>query len=156
MPRRVHGFKREILPDPIYNSKLVTKLVNNIMLDGKKGVAQKIVYDAFAIVEEKTGANALEQFQKALDNIMPNLEVKAVRRGGSNYQVPMEVRPERRQTLGLRWVVLFSRQRSERTMSERLANEILDALNGTGGSVKRKDDMHRMAEANKAFAHYRW
>ena len=156
MPRRVHGFKREVLPDPIYNSVLVTKLVNNVMLDGKKGVAQKIVYDAFALVEEKTGANALEQFQKALNNVMPELEVKAVRRGGSNYQVPMEVRPERRQTLGLRWLVNFSRQRSERTMSERLAAEIMDAVNSTGGSVKRKDDMHRMAEANKAFAHYRW
>ena len=156
VPRRVHGFKREVLPDPIYNSVLVTKLVNNVMLDGKKGVAQKIVYDAFALVEEKTGANALEQFQKALNNVMPELEVKAVRRGGSNYQVPMEVRPERRQTLGLRWLVNFSRQRSERTMSERLAAEIMDAINSTGGSVKRKDDMHRMAEANKAFAHYRW
>ena len=156
MPRRVHGFKREVLPDPIYNSVLVTKLVNNVMLDGKKGVAQKIVYDAFALVEEKTGANALEQFQKALNNVMPELEVKAVRRGGSNYQVPMEVRPERRQTLGLRWLVNFSRQRSERTMSERLAAEIMDAINSTGGAVKRKDDMHRMAEANKAFAHYRW
>ncbi|MBQ3598905.1 MAG: 30S ribosomal protein S7 [Clostridia bacterium] len=156
MPRRVHGFKREVLPDPIYNSVLVTKLVNNVMLDGKKGVAQKIVYDAFAIVENKTGANALEQFQKALNNVMPELEVKAVRRGGSNYQVPMEVRPERRQTLGLRWLVSFSRQRGERTMSERLAAEIMDAINSTGGSVKRKDDMHRMAEANKAFAHYRW
>ncbi|MBO7738536.1 MAG: 30S ribosomal protein S7 [Clostridia bacterium] len=156
MPRRVHGFKREVLPDPIYNSVLVTKLVNNVMLDGKKGVAQKIVYDAFAIVENKSGANALEQFQKALNNVMPELEVKAVRRGGSNYQVPMEVRPERRQTLGLRWLVNFARQRGERTMSERLAAEILDATNSTGGSVKRKDDMHRMAEANKAFAHYRW
>ena len=156
MPRRVHGFKREVLPDPIYNSVLVTKLVNNVMLDGKKGVAQKIVYYAFDIVENKTGVNALEQFQKALENVMPNLEVKAVRRGGSNYQVPMDVRPERRQTLGLRWLVNFSRQRGERTMSERLANEILDAINGTGGAVKRKDDMHRMAEANKAFAHYRW
>ena len=156
MPRRVHGFKREVLPDPIYNSVLVTKLVNNVMLDGKKGVAQKIVYDAFALVEEKTGANALEQFQKALNNVMPELEVKAVRRGGSNYQVPMEVRPERRQTLGLRWLVNFARQRGERTMSERLAAEIMDAINSTGGSVKRKDDMHRMAEANKAFAHYRW
>ena len=156
MPRRVHGFKREVLPDPIYNSVLVTKLVNNVMLDGKKGVAQKIVYDAFTLVENKSGVNALEQFQKALDNVMPNLEVKAVRRGGSNYQVPMEVRPERRQTLGLRWLVNFARQRSERTMSERLANEILDATNSTGGAVKRKDDMHRMAEANKAFAHYRW
>ena len=156
VPRRVHGFKREVLPDPIYNSVLVTKLVNNVMLDGKKGVAQKIVYDAFAIVENKTGANALEQFQKALNNVMPELEVKAVRRGGSNYQVPMEVRPERRQTLGLRWLVNFARQRGERTMSERLAAEIMDAVNSTGGSVKRKDDMHRMAEANKAFAHYRW
>ena len=156
VPRRVHGFKREVLPDPIYNSVLVTKLVNNVMLDGKKGVAQKIVYDAFAIVENKSGANALEQFQKALNNVMPELEVKAVRRGGSNYQVPMEVRPERRQTLGLRWLVNFARQRGERTMSERLAAEILDATNSTGGSVKRKDDMHRMAEANKAFAHYRW
>ncbi len=156
MPRRVHGFKREVLPDPIYNSILVTKLVNNVMLDGKKGVAQKIVYDAFALVENKSGVNALEQFQKALNNVMPELEVKAVRRGGSNYQVPMEVRPERRQTLGLRWLVNFARQRSERTMSERLANEILDAINSTGGAVKRKDDMHRMAEANKAFAHYRW
>ena len=156
MPRRVHGFKREVLPDPIYNSVLVTKLVNNVMLDGKKGVAQKIVYDAFALVEEKTGANALEHFQKALNNVMPELEVKAVRRGGSNYQVPMEVRPERRQTLGLRWLVNFARQRGERTMSERLAAEIMDAVNSTGGSVKRKDDMHRMAEANKAFAHYRW
>ena len=156
VPRRVHGFKREVLPDPIYNSVLVTKLVNNVMLDGKKGVAQKIVYDTFALVEEKTGANALEQFQKALNNVMPELEVKAVRRGGSNYQVPMEVRPERRQTLGLRWLVNFARQRGERTMSERLAAEILDAVNSTGGSVKRKDDMHRMAEANKAFAHYRW
>ena len=156
MPRRVHGFKREVLPDPIYNSVLVTKLVNNVMLDGKKGVTQKIVYDAFAIVENKSGANALEQFQKALNNVMPELEVKAVRRGGSNYQVPMEVRPERRQTLGLRWLVNFARQRGERTMSERLAAEILDATNSTGGSVKRKDDMHRMAEANKAFAHYRW
>ena len=156
MPRRVHGFKREVLPDPIYNSVLVTKLVNNVMLDGKKGVAQKIVYVAFAIVENKSGANALEQFQKALNNVMPELEVKAVRRGGSNYQVPMEVRPERRQTLGLCWLVNFARQRGERTMSERLAAEILDAVNSTGGSVKRKDDMHRMAEANKAFAHYRW
>ena len=156
VPRRVHGFKREVLPDPIYNSVLVTKLVNNVMLDGKKGVAQKIVYDAFAIVENKSGANALEQFQKALNNVMPELEVKAVRRGGSNYQVPMEVRPERRQTLGLRWLVNFARQRGERTMSERLAAEIMDAVNSTGGSVKRKDDMHRMAEANKAFAHYRW
>ena len=154
MPRREHGFKREVLPDPLYNSVLVTKLINNIMLDGKKGVAQRIVYDAFEIVKEKTGP--LEQFQKALENIMPSLEVKAVRRGGSNYQVPMEVRPERRQTLGLRWLTSYSRARSERLMSERLANEIVDATNGLGGAVKKKEDTHKMAEANKAFAHYRW
>lgn len=156
MPRREHGFKREVLPDPLYNSVLVTKLINNIMLDGKKGVAQRIVYDAFEIVKEKTGADPLEQFQKALENIMPSLEVKAVRRGGSNYQVPMEVRPERRQTLGLRWLTSYSRARSERLMSERLANEIVDASNGLGGAVKKKEDTHKMAEANKAFAHYRW
>lgn len=156
MPRREHGFKREVLPDPLYNSVLVTKLINNIMLDGKKGVAQRIVYDAFEIVKEKTGADPLEQFQKALENIMPSLEVKAVRRGGSNYQVPMEVRPERRQTLGLRWLTSYSRARSERLMSERLANEIVDATNGLGGEVKKKEDTHKMAEANKAFAHYRW
>ena len=156
MPRRVHNFKRDVLPDPMYNSVLVTKLINNIMYDGKKGVAQKIVYDAFATVEAKSGENALEQFQKALDNIMPNLEVKSVRRGGSNYQVPMEVRPERRQTLGLRWLVTYSRSRSDKRMSDRLANEILDAINNTGSAVKKKDDTHRMAEANKAFAHYKW
>lgn len=156
MPRREHGFKREVLPDPLYNSVLVTKLINNIMLDGKKGVAQRIVYDAFEIVKEKTGADPLEQFQKALENIMPSLEVQAVRRGGSNYQVPMEVRPERRQTLGLRWLTSYSRARSERLMSERLANEITDATNGLGGAVKKKEDTHKMAEANKAFAHYRW
>ena len=156
MPRREHGFKREVLPDPLYNSVLVTKLINNILLDGKKGVAQRIVYDAFEIVKEKTGADPLEQFQKALENIMPSLEVKAVRRGGSNYQVPMEVRPERRQTLGLRWLTSYSRARSERLMSERLANEIVDATNGLGGAVKKKEDTHKMAEANKAFAHYRW
>ena len=156
MPRREHGFKREVLPDPLYNSVLVTKLINNIMLYGKKGVAQRIVYDAFEIVKEKTGADPLEQFQKALENIMPSLEVKAVRRGGSNYQVPMEVRPERRQTLGLRWLTSYSRARSERLMSERLANEIVDATNGLGGAVKKKEDTHKMAEANKAFAHYRW
>ena len=156
MPRREHGFKREVLPDPLYNSVLVTKLINSIMLDGKKGVAQRIVYDAFEIVKEKTGADPLEQFQKALENIMPSLEVKAVRRGGSNYQVPMEVRPERRQTLGLRWLTSYSRARSERLMSERLANEIVDATNGLGGAVKKKEDTHKMAEANKAFAHYRW
>ena len=156
MPRREHGFKREVLPDPLYNSVLVNKLINNIMLDGKNCVAQRIVYDAFEIVKEKTGADPLEQFQKALENIMPSLEVKAVRRGGSNYQVPMEVRPERRQTLGLRWLTSYSRARSERLMSERLANEIVDATNGLGGAVKKKEDTHKMAEANKAFAHYRW
>ena len=156
VPRRVHGFKRDVLPDPMYGSKLVTKLINQIMYDGKKGVAQKIVYDAFAMVEKKTGANALEQFIKALENIMPNLEVKSVRRGGSNYQVPMEVRAERRQTLGLRWLVNYARTRSDRKMFERLANEIIDATNNLGGAVKKKDDTHRMAEANKAFAHYRW
>ena len=156
MPRREHGFKREVLPDPMYNSVLVTKLINNIMKDGKKGVAQRIVYDAFDIVKEKTGADPLEQFQKALENIMPNLEVKAVRRGGSNYQVPMEVRADRRQTLGLRWLTTYSRARSERTMCERLANEIMDAINGLGSAVKKKEDTHKMAEANKAFAHYRW
>lgn len=156
VPRREHGFKREVLPDPLYNSKLVTKLINNIMYDGKKGVAQRIVYDAFAEIEAKTGKDPLEQFQTALENIMPNLEVKAVRRGGSNYQVPMEVRPERRQTLGLRWLVTYSRTRGEKTMSARLAAEIIDATNNLGGAVKKKDDTHRMAEANKAFAHYRW
>ena len=156
VPRREHGFKREVLPDPMYNSVLVTKLINNIMQDGKKGVAQRIVYDAFDIVKEKTGADPLEQFQKALENIMPNLEVKAVRRGGSNYQVPMEVRADRRQTLGLRWLTTYSRARSERTMCERLANEIMDATNGLGSAVKKKEDTHKMAEANKAFAHYRW
>ena len=156
MPRREHGFKREVLPDPLYNSVLVTKLINNIMLDGKKGVAQRIVYDAFETVKDITGADPLEQLQKALETIMPSLEVKAVRRGGSNYQVPMEVRPERRQTLGLRWLTNYARARSERLMSERLANEIVDATNGLGGAVKKKEDTHKMAEANKAFAHYRW
>ena len=156
MPRRVHGFKREVLPDPMYNSQLVTKLINNIMYDGKKSIAQKIVYDAFAIIETKTGNDPLEQFKKALENIMPALEVKAVRRGGSNYQVPMEVRAERRQTLGLRWLITYARNRGDRKMSERLAAEIIDAVNGTGGAVKKKEDTHKMAEANKAFAHYRW
>ena len=156
MPRRVHGFKREVLPDPMYNSTLVTKLINNIMYDGKKSIAQKIVYDAFAMIEAQTGENALDQFKKALENIMPALEVKAVRRGGSNYQVPMEVRPDRRQTLGLRWLITYARTRNDRKMSERLAAEIMDAVNGTGGAVKKKDDTHKMAEANKAFAHYRW
>ena len=156
MPRRVHGFKREVLPDPIYNSVLVTKLVNNVMLDGKKGVAQKIVYDAFRAVEEKLGQNPLEVFNEALENVMPVLEVKARRVGGSTYQVPMEVRAERRQTLGLRWLINYSRNRGERTMAERLAAEILDAKNSMGGAFKKKEETHRMAEANKAFAHYRY
>ena len=156
MPRRGKISKRDVLPDPLYNSKLVTKLVNNIMLDGKKGVAQKIVYDAFAIVEAKVGMNALEAFEAALENIMPVLEVKARRVGGSTYQVPMEVRAERRQTLGLRWLVLFSRKRGEKTMAERLAGEIVDAKNNAGGAFKKKEETHRMAEANKAFAHYRY
>ena len=156
MPRRGNVPKRDVLPDPMYNSKLVTKLINNIMLDGKKGIAQTIVYDAFKIVESKSGKNPLEVFQNALDNIMPALEVKARRMGGSTYQVPMEVRPDRRLTLGLRWITAFSRARGEKKMSDRLAGEILDAVNNTGASVKRRDDMHRMAEANRAFAHYKW
>ena len=156
MPRRGQISKRDILPDPLYNSKLVTKLINNIMYDGKKGVAQSIVYDAFEIVQAKTGENPLEVFQKALNNIMPTLEVKARRVGGSTYQVPMEVRPERKQTLGLRWLITYSRARSERRMSERLAGEIMDAVNNGGGAVKKRDDTHKMAEANKAFAHYRY
>ncbi|MBQ4574799.1 MAG: 30S ribosomal protein S7 [Clostridia bacterium] len=156
MPRRGQISKRDVLPDPLYNSKLVTKLINNIMYDGKKGVAQKIVYDAFAIVETKSGKNPLEAFTQALENIMPVLEVKARRLGGSTYQVPMEVRAERRQTLGLRWLRTYSRTRSERTMAEKLAAEILDAMNNMGGAVKKKEETHRMAEANKAFAHYRY
>ena len=156
MPRRGQISKRDVLPDPMYGSKLVTKLINNIMYDGKKGVAQKIVYDAFAIVEAKTEKNPLEAFQEALENVMPVLECKARRVGGATYQVPMEVRPERRQTLGLRWITTFSRNRGERTMAERLAAEIMDAINSTGGAFKKKEEMHRMAEANKAFAHYRW
>ena len=156
MPRRGQVAKRDVLPDPLYNSKLVTKLINNIMYDGKKGVAQKIVYDAFAMVEQKSGKNALEAFQQALENVMPVLEIKARRLGGATYQVPMEVRPERRQTLGLRWIINFSRTRSENTMAERLAGEILDAMNSTGGAFKKKEETHRMAEANKAFAHYRY
>ena len=148
--------KRDVLPDPLYNSKTVTKLINNVMYDGKKGVAQKIVYDAFAQIEEKLGQNPLEVFNDALENIMPVLEVKARRVGGSNYQVPIEVRPERRQTLGLRWLVAYSRTRSEKTMAERLAGEIMDAKNSTGGAFKKKEDTHRMAEANKAFAHFRY
>lgn len=156
MPRRGNVAKRDVLPDPMYNSKLVTRLINNIMYDGKKGVAQKIVYEAFEIVEEKTGKNALEVFEQAMENVMPSLEVKARRVGGANYQVPIEVRPERRQTLGLRWMASYSRLRSEKSMKERLAGEILDALNGAGGAAKKRDDTHKMAEANKAFAHYRW
>lgn len=156
MPRRGQIAKRDVLPDPMYNSKLVTRLINNVMYDGKKGVAQKIVYGAFEIVNEKTGKDALEAFQEALENIMPVLEVKSRRVGGATYQVPMEVRPERRQTLGLRWLTTYSRNRSEKTMKERLAGEILDALNNTGGACKKREDTHKMAEANKAFAHYRW
>ena len=156
MPRRGRISKRDVLPDPMYGSKLVTKLVNNIMYDGKKGVAQTIVYDAFAIIEEKIGQNALEVFQEALDNLKPALEVKARRVGGSTYQVPMEVRPERQQTLALRWLVGYSRNRSERTMAERLAAEIMDAKNSMGGAFKKREETHRMAEANKAFAHYRY
>ena len=156
MPRRGQISKREVLPDPMYNSQLVTKLINNIMLDGKKGVAQKIVYDAFATIEAKLGENALDVFQAALENVMPVLEVKARRVGGSNYQVPMEVRAERRQTLGLRWLTKYTRLRGEKTMCERLAKELMDAANNTGASVKKKEDTHKMAEANKAFAHYRW
>ena len=156
MPRRGYIAKREVLPDPIYNSKVVTKLINNIMLDGKKTVAQKIVYDAFDIIKEKEGKDALEIFEAALNNIMPVLEVKARRVGGATYQVPMEIRAERRQTLGLRWLVNYARNRHEKTMAEKLANEILDAMNSTGGSFKKKEEMHRMAEANKAFAHYKW
>jgi small subunit ribosomal protein S7 len=156
MPRKGYIAKREVLADPIYGSVVVTKLINNIMLDGKKGVAQKIVYDAFDIIKEKTGRDPLEVFTEALNNIMPVLEVKARRVGGATYQVPMEVRPERRQTLGLRWLTRYSRERNEKTMKERLANELMDALNGIGGSVKKREDTHKMAESNKAFAHYRW
>ncbi len=156
MPRKGHTTKRETLADPMYNSVLVTKLVNQIMLDGKKGVAQKIVYNAFAKVENKSGKPAVEAFEEAMNNIMPVLEVKARRIGGATYQVPIEVRPERRQALALRWLTTFSRKRSEKTMEDRLANEILDALNNTGASVKRKEEMHRMADANKAFSHYRF
>ena len=156
MSRRGQISKRDVLPDPLYNSKLVTKLINNVMYDGKKGVAQKIVYDAFAEVEAKIGSNPLEAFQEALENVMPVLEVKARRVGGSNNQVPMEVRPERRQTLGLRWMVSYARTRGERTMAERLAAEIMDAKNSAGGAFKKKEETHRMAEANKAFAHFKY
>ena len=156
MPRRGQIAKRDVLPDPLYNSKLVTRLINNVMYDGKKGVAQKIVYDAFDIIKEKTGNDPLETFEAAMENVMPVLEVKARRVGGATYQVPMEVRPERRRTLGLRWITTYSRARNEKTMKERLANEILDALNNQGGACKKRDDTHKMAEANKAFAHYKW
>ena len=156
VPRKGYIAKREVLADPIYGSVVVTKLINNIMLDGKKGVAQRIVYDAFDIIKEKTGREPLEVFNDAMENIMPVLEVKARRVGGATYQVPMEVRPERRQTLGLRWLTRYSRERNEKTMKERLANELIDALNGTGGSCKKREDTHKMAEANRAFAHYRW
>ncbi len=156
MPRRGNVPKREILPDPVYNSVLVTKLINSIMLDGKKGVAQKVVYEAFELINAKTDKNPLDVFVQAMENIMPSLEVKARRVGGATYQVPIEVRPERRQTLGLRWLTAYSRSRSEKTMKERLAGEIMDASNNTGSSVKKREDMHKMAESNKAFAHYRW
>ena len=156
MPRRGNVPKREVLPDPIYNSVLVTKLVNSIMLDGKKGVAQKVVYGAFDIIKDKTGQEPLEVFTTAIENIMPSLEVKARRVGGATYQVPIEVRPERRQTLGLRWLTTYSRNRGEKTMKERLAGEIMDAANNTGSAVKKREDTHKMAESNKAFAHYRW
>ena len=156
MPRRGNVVKRDVLPDPLYNDKIVTRLINNVMIDGKKGVAQKIVYGAFEIVQEKTGKEPLSVFLEAMNNVMPVLEVKARRVGGATYQVPIEVRADRRQTLGLRWITLYSRKRSERTMKERLANEILDAINNTGGAVKKRDEMHKMAEANKAFSHYRF
>ena len=156
MPRKGNVPKRDVLPDPVYGSKVVTKLINNLMIDGKKGKAQKIVYDAFDIIDEKTGEEALEVFNKAMDNIMPVLEVKARRVGGANYQVPIEVRPDRRQTLGLRWLVTYTRARGEKGMVEKLAREIMDAANNTGASVKKREDTHKMAEANKAFAHYRF
>lgn len=156
MPRRSGVPKRDVLPDPVYNSKVITKLINQIMLDGERGVAQKIVYEAFEIVQKKLGQAPEEVFQKALENVMPVLEVKARRVGGANYQVPLEIRPDRRQTLGIRWMVAYARKRGERTMKERLAGEIVDAFNSAGGAFKKKEDTHRMAEANKAFAHYRW
>ena len=156
MPRKGHVGKRTVLPDPLYKSKIVTKLINGIMLDGRKGIAQKIVYGAFEQAAAKKNAPAIEVFEEALNNIMPTLEVKSRRVGGSTYQVPMEVRPERRQTLGLRWLVNFSRARNEKRMIDRLANELLDASNNTGGAVRRKEEMHRMADANKAFSHYKW
>ncbi len=156
MPRRSGVPKRDVLPDPKYNSKVVTKLTNQVMVDGKKGIAQSIVYDAFDIVKEKLSAEPMDVFKQAMDNVMPVLEVKARRVGGSTYQVPLEIKPDRRQTLGIRWIVLYARKRSEKTMKEKLAGEIMDAYNNTGASIKKKEEMHRMAEANKAFAHYRW
>ncbi|MCI8325321.1 MAG: 30S ribosomal protein S7 [Clostridia bacterium] len=156
MPRRGNVPKRDVLPDPVYGSKVLTKFVNQIMYDGKRGTAQEIVYGAFDIISQKTGKDAMEVFNQALDNVKPVLEVKARRVGGSTYQVPMEIRPERRQTLAIRWLVMFARKRGEKTMMERVAAELMDAFNNTGNSIKRKEDMHRMAEANKAFAHYRW
>ena len=156
MPRKGPVPKRDVLPDPIYNSKVVTRLINQIMVDGKRGLAQRILYDAFNIIEEKSGQNPMDVFEQAMENVMQVLEVRARRVGGSNYQVPMEVRPERREALGLRFLVNYARERGEKTMEERLANEILDASNNTGGAVRRKEDLHKMAEANKAFAHYRW
>ena len=156
MPRRGNVPKRDVLPDPVYNSKVVTKLINQIMYDGNKGTAQNIVYDAFKIMSEKLGQDAMDIFNQAMNNIMPVLEVKARRVGGANYQVPMEIRPERRQTLAIRWMVLYARNRGEKNMNEKLAGEIMDAYNNTGASIKKKEEMHRMAEANKAFAHYRW
>ncbi|WP_400164672.1 30S ribosomal protein S7 [Brevibacillus sp. TJ4] len=156
MPRKGPVARRDVLPDPIYNSKLVTRLINRLMLDGKRGVAQNILYNAFNIIQERTGRNPMEVFEEALKNVMPVLEVKARRVGGANYQVPIEVKPERRTTLGLRWLVNYSRSRGEKTMEQRLANEIMDAANNTGAAVKKREDTHKMAEANKAFAHYRW
>ena len=156
MPRKGHVVKRDVLADPIYNNKVVTRLINNIMLDGKKGVAQKIVYGAFDRIKEQTGKDPVEVFETAMSNVMPKLEVKARRIGGATYQVPIDVRPDRQQALGLRWLTMFSRKRTEKTMEERLAQELLDASNNTGASVKRKEEMHRMAEANKAFSHYRF
>ena len=156
MPRKGYVAKRDVLPDPMYNSKVVTKLINNVMLDGKKAVAQEIVYGAFDIIKEKEQKNPLEVFEAALDSVMPVLEVKARRVGGATYQVPLEIRPERRQTLGLRYLVTYARKRHEKTMAEKLAGEILDAIAGNGGAFKKKEDMHKMAEANKAFAHYKW
>ncbi|EGL17101.1 ribosomal protein S7 [Paenibacillus sp. HGF7] len=156
MPRKGPVTRRDVLPDPIYNSKLVTRLINRIMIDGKRGVAQSILYNAFELVQERTGKEPMEVFEQAIKNIMPVLEVKSRRVGGANYQVPIEVKPERRTTLGLRWLVNYSRLRGEKTMEERLAFEIIDASNNTGSSVKKREDVHKMAEANKAFAHYRW